>query len=339
MQNQLNLQIIDKSIEGILDDLPNECLSYLKENFEQNISNFVGSSLKLELNLVVDSSSVIPNLLYFAKKGESFLHKLIKEPFLHLYAPSVLIDEVERRIPELSIKKSQKELIMKTWISDILPKIKILNRMDLNTLFEGFFIIGERDQNDVPFVALNLQLKAHGIITKDPDIIEQPEVRTWRIKGVSSLISVFKKGTFSFFIVSKVLPNILKSIFKLGVAILRVMLEVLGEITQFVAGLVGGTIKAISKLPTWIQLMFGLGVLTLVFVKKTRNLVLDIVKGIGEGLAKFASDLFRVFRELLVQLAPLINITIVFLSYLFDSYQETVKQLSSLGSVKSSSGA
>ncbi len=330
MQSQVNLQKIDKSIEGILEDLPNDCLSYLRENFEQNISNFVGSSLKLELNLVVDSSSVIPNLIYFAKNGESFLHKLIKEPFLHLYAPSALKEEVERRIAELSIKTRLKELIMKTWTTDILPKIKILNLTDLKTLFEGYFVIGKRDPNDVPFVALNLQLKAHGIITKDPDMIEQPEVRTWRIKGVSSLISVFKKGSFSFFIISKVLPNIVKSILKLGVAILRVMLEVLGEITQFVVGLVSGTIKAISKLPTWLQLLFGLGVLALVFVKKTRNLALDILKGIGEVLVKFASDFFRVFRELLVQFAPLINITIVFLSYLFDSYQETVKQLSSL---------
>ena len=333
MITHVDFRKIDKSIEGILEGFPVDLITDLKAYFEQNISNFVGNTFKLDLKLVVDSSSIISNLISYAKRGESFLHKLITEPFLHLYAPFTLIEEVERHIKELSVKmKLNKEILMKTWNADILPRLTILNPTNLLALFEGYSIIGKRDPNDVSFLALSIQIKAHGIITKDSDIIDQPSVKTWKIKNIGSLISIFKKGSFSFFTISKILPNIFYAIFQLGVAIIRALLEVLSEITKFFIGLASGTIKAISKLPDWIMLLIGLGFIALIFEKKVITGLLAIFKEIGNLLVKFASEFLQLFKDMLEKLAPLITISIVLLNYLYNSYQETLKQISTISS-------
>ena len=327
----VSFQEIDKSIEGILKDIPLQLLSYLKRNFEQNISTFIGGSFKLELRLVVDSSSVISNIISFAKKGQSVLHKLIKEPFLQLYAPSTLKKEVEGNIAEISKKKRlDKELLMKTWRMDILPRITILDPSDFEAMFKGFLVVGRRDITDVPFVALHFQLGTHGVITKDKDIMEQPVVRTWRIRRVGGLITVFKKGAFSFFIYSKVLPNILYAVFKIGVAVLRIVFEILAKIIQFFINLASGVVKAISKLPVWAQLLVGIAAIILILEERTRNLAVEFLKRVGEAIFEFASEVYTVMKNLLESLAPLVQITLTVLTYLFNSYEETIKQLRAL---------
>ena len=327
----VNFQEIDRSIEGILKDIPPQLLNHLKRNFEQNISSFIGGSFKLELRLVVDSSSVISNLISFVKKGGSILHKLIKEPFLRLYAPSTLKKEVEKNIVKISKKKKlDKELLMKTWRMDILPKITVLEPSDFEAMFKGFLVVGKRDVTDVPFVALHFQLGTHGVITKDKDIIEQPVVRTWRMGRVSGLITVFKKGAFSFFIYSKVLPNVLYVVFEIGVAVLRIVFEILAKIIQFFINLANGAVRAISKLPDWAQLLVGIAAIILILEERTRNLAMEFLKRVGEAIFKFASEVYSVIKNLLESLAPLVQIALTVLAYLFNSYQETVKQLRAL---------
>jgi len=327
----VNFQEIDRSIEGILKDIPPQLLNHLKRNFEQNISSFIGGSFKLELRLVVDSSSVISNLISFAKRRESILHKLVKEPFLRLYAPSTLKKEVERNIAEISKKKKlDVELLMKTWRTEILPKITVLNTSDFKAMFKGFLAVGTRDKTDVPFVALHFQLGTHGVITKDKDIIEQPLVRTWRLRRVGGLITVFKKGAFSFFIYSKVLPNVLYAVFKIAVAVLRIAFEMLAKIIRFIINLASGVVRAISGLPDWAQLLVGIAAIILILEDRTRNLAVEFLKRVSEAIFEFASEVYTAIKNLLEYLAPLVQIALTVLTYLFNSYQETIKQLRAL---------
>jgi len=326
-----NFQEIDRTIEEILEGISPDFLRLLKRNFERNISNFIQGSFKLELKLVCDSSSAISSLISFARKGKSLLHRLIKEPFLRLYAPETLKIEVEKGIIEIAKKHNlDKKTLQHTWRRDILPRIRILKPTDFKALFKGFLAVGMRDVTDVPFVALNLQLGAHGVITYDKDIIEQPVVKTWRMGRVGGLITVFKKGAFSFFIYSKVLPNILLGLFKIGVAILRTILEILARIAQFFANLVGGTIRAVSRLPDWAQLLIGIAIAILILQEKTRKIATDFLKELGEAIFGFASQVYSALKDLLEALAPLVQISIAVLAYLFDSYQETINQLQAL---------
>ena len=147
---------------------------------------------------------------------------------------------------------------------------------------------------------------------------------------VGGVITVFKKGAFSFFIYSKVLPNILLGLFKIGVAILRTILEILARIVQFLANLVGGTIRTVSRLPDWAQLLIGIASVILILHEKTRKIATDFLKKLGEAIFEFASQAYSALEDLLEALAPLVQISITALAYLFNSYQETINQLQAL---------
>jgi len=330
-----DFQTIDRSIETFLKDIPHNFLVYLKENFEQHLPIIMGGTFKLESRLVIDSSSVISSLISFARKGESILHKIIKEPFLRLYAPSALEMEVEKNMIKVSKKmKLSKELLMKTWRQEILPRITVLDPIEFKALFRGFSTVGERDMTDVPFVALHFQLGTHGIITKDKDIIEQPIVRTWRVRGVESLVTVYKKGAFSFFIFSKVLPNIFYAICEIGVAILRIVLEILSKIIQFFSNLAKSGIEALSRLPDWAKILgivlAGIGTAILILNDEAREMAAALLKKVGETLAKFASEVYNTIGTLLEKLAPIIGMTLTTLTCLFNSYQKALEHLHTL---------
>jgi len=327
----LNFQEIDRSLENILGDMPPEFISGLKSNFERNIRSFVGGSVKLELRLVVDSNSVISNLLGFAKTGESVLHKLIHEPFLRLYAPSTLQKEVEENLGQICAeKKLDENRLITTLRRDILPKITILDPTQFSALLSSYLVVGMRDLTDVPFVALHFQLGTHGIITRDKDITEQPRVKTWQLRRVGNVIMVFKKGVFSFLVYSKLLPNVLLSVFKIATAVLRAALEVLIKIVRFFVNLAEGTVKAISKMPDWAQLLLIIAAVVIIFEEKARNALMNFLKEVGEMIFKFASEVYSQIKNLLQALAPFVHYALNILAYLFNCYQETMNQLRSL---------
>lgn len=152
--------------------------------------------------------------------------------------------------------------------------------------------------------------------------------------GVKSLVTVFKKGAFSFFIFSKILPNIFYAIFQIGVAILRIVLEILDKIIQFFFSLTESGIEALSKLPDWAKILVGvltgIGIVILILKEEAREMVATILKKVGEALLKFASEVYNVVATLLENLAPLIRITLTTLTCLFNSYQQALEQLHTL---------
>jgi len=330
-----DFQSIDKSLENFLKGIPRNLVLYLKQSFEQYLPTITKGSVKLESILVIDSSSVIANLIVFVKTGDSLLNKIIADPFLQLHAPSDLEREVEKGIEKVSKKlKLNIELLRKNWRENILPKIIIDSTSHSAAISQGYSLVGNRDESDVPFVALNFQLGAQGIITKDKDMIEQPVIRTWSLLGVKKLITVFRKGSFSFFIFSKALPSILKAIFYIGIAILRVMLEILDNIIQIFSNLAASGIETLSKLPDWCKILLAfagiaIGVIV-VLNEEAREIIAKTVGKIGEALSRFATDVQMIIKEMLEKIAPLAQITLTTLSCLYANYQKTIEQLNSL---------
>lgn len=331
----IDLQKIDKSLEKVMEGVPPQLLLYLKKNFQQNIAYFLGHSTKLELNIVVDSSSVIADLLSMVKKGQSKLHQLMQEPFVRFYAPTVLKAEVEEKMSDISEKKKiDREVLMETWQKEFLPNIDLREPKDLMAWIKGFITVGRRDEKDIPFVALHFELRSEGIISRDKDIIEQPKVRVWKLGRLGNVVTLFKKGSFSFFIVANLFPKIFYMLFQIGVAILRALVEIIATFITILSSIAKGTIEAISKLPDWAQIILGvlLGFAALVFVMhdKTRNAALEFFEAASEAFSQFASKLYEDIRSLLTMLAPIANIAIMLLAYLFKTLDETITQIQTM---------
>jgi len=319
---------IDKSIEKAMRGFPSQLVEYLKENFQKNIACFLGHPAKLEVDIVVDSSSIIADILSMVRKGKSKLHQLMNEPFMTFHAPTVLKAEIEERMYSISKeKKIDINALIDTWKKDFLPNINLREPKDLEARIKGLSTVGKRDKKDVPFVALYFELQSQGIVSRDKDIIEQPEVRSWKLGKLGNVVTLFKKGSLSFFIIGNVLPTIFLMLFQIGVAVLRVLVEIVEKFVMLLGGLVKGSIEAISKLPDWAKVLLGIAALIFVFYDKTRNAALEFFKEISKAIYQFAHKLYEDMRSLLTKLAPIVNIAIVSLAYLFEVLKETLVQV------------
>jgi hypothetical protein len=119
-------QAIDKSLEQAVEDIPPQLLSYLSLQFQRNVSEALGKNVELDLKLVVDTSSLISELIPFVKMGKSTLYEVAKGPFISLYAPSKLIEEVEEKIPKIARKnKIEHNSLIQAWRQAFLPRIII----------------------------------------------------------------------------------------------------------------------------------------------------------------------------------------------------------------------
>ena len=90
-----NYQKIDQSLEKIIEDIPADLIHYLRLQFQKNISNALGKTVEMSLKLVVDTNSILSELISYVKNGKSALYEISKGAFLSLYAPPKLVEEVE----------------------------------------------------------------------------------------------------------------------------------------------------------------------------------------------------------------------------------------------------
>jgi len=261
---------IDKSLEDIVGNIPSPLFQYFRLYFQKNLADVLEKDVEMDLRLVIDTSSILSELISFVKTRKSVLYEVAQGAFISLYAPSKLIAEVEEKIPEIARKnKLDQNSLIQAWQLHFRPQIIVYDTRNLLDLLFGFFVVGKRDIEDVPFVALTFSLKTHGVITRDKDIIEQPLVRTWRMGNVKKLITIFKKGSFSFFISAQFLVPLLRAIFQIGVAILRSLFDLAVKAIQFFAGLIKGLIKEVAKLPDWVKILLGIGLIAMLANEKS----------------------------------------------------------------------
>jgi hypothetical protein len=201
---------------------------------------------------------------------------------------------------------------------------------DMKAWLEGYRLVGARDVEDVPYLALTFSFETHGIITRDKDIIEQPEIRTWKIGKVKSVVTIFKKGSFSFFVTSHLLLPMFQLVFKISVSILRALLEVVKAVIQFFGNLIAGAIKAISRLPDWLKLLIGPATLAMILYDKTREAMIDSVRKIGKAIGDFMLQLYGSIKGLIAKVAPLIQITVTILHVVYSHMDQAILQLQSL---------
>lgn len=322
---------IDKSLEDIVSGVPPQLFHYFRLYFQKNLASGLGKDVEMDLRLVIDTSSVLSELISYVKTGKSVLHEIAQGAFISFYAPSKLITEVEEKIPEVSRKnKIDQNRLTQAWQIYFRPRIIVCDpRSFLDSLF-GYFIVGKRDIEDVPFVALTFSLKTHGIVTRDKDITEQPVVRTWQMGGVKRLITIFKKGSFSFFMSAQFIVPLFRVLFQMGIVVLRSLVDLAVKAIQFLTGLVRGVIREVGKLPDWIKILLGIAVIAMLVNENFRKTTLDFLRKIGESIATFLVQVYNLVKSLLEKIAPYVEFTVNVLYVLFNSVNQAIVQLQSL---------
>lgn len=322
IKNQ-GLAEIDAVINQIIKSLDPAVLDYCKEYFEKNLLYLYGG--KLEITLIIDAQAVISDAIAHVKEGKSFLLELLKSPFLKVYSPTWLRDEVDKKIPEIAEKRGVNESNLRKSAYAILEKIQIVDQENETAHTIAFTSVGYRDPKDIPYVALYFSIRSHGILTKNKHITEIPEVKTWEKPGtVGRIVSIFEKGTFSFLIVGKTLPAVLRSLCEMCTGLLRIVWEIVRMVGNAIYSLIKKDIEAISKWPDWVKALVGIGIVVTLLWEKSRKVIVDVLQSFAANIASILNWFYQGTKNLILIIAPFVEISIRFLAVLFAKIEETM---------------
>lgn len=141
------------------------------------------------MKLVIDTNIIISALI-----REGITRKMLIFPGLKLVTPEITFKEIENHIDLIAAKsKLSKNIVLR--ILDILKKnIKTIPESRwLNHYNRAENIIGKKDPNDVPFIAVALALAVDGIWSNDRDFESQSQFKIWKTAELAQMIGFIKE--------------------------------------------------------------------------------------------------------------------------------------------------
>lgn len=329
----MNLEDTATEIERMANELtrgvPAELSIYLKDQFEKFLPQFLGGFVKAEMRVVLDASSAVSEVLAFVKNGNSMLISLAKEPFLRLYAPHEIVPEVEKALLGIARKrKMDAERLLNAWRVNLLPVISLQKTESLGAWFRSMFIMAKRDVKDVPYVALSFDFQMHGVVSRDLDILDQPQVRTWRLSRIREVVTVMKKGSLMFVASSEILYPIFLAVFKFAITFLRAVFHICADVASAIGQVIKGAVTEIKKRPDWAKLAIAFAAVLAIQDERVRQ----GLRSIGKTIADFLESLINAIHSVIQLLAPLIEIPIAIALVLIKNVGEAIVQLRNLSS-------
>lgn len=270
-------------------------LKEAKSYFETTLHSL--GKYELELKVIVDANIVIQEGLSYVKNGKSSLMSISKSPFFKILAPTWLLKELSEKIPIVAKERKIDEQTLRTAIDEIIKLINIVEVKNEEAYALAKSILGDRDpeSKDVPYVALYLSVKSHGILTADKDILEQKQIKTFgKVGYAGKIVSKLERGTLSFLVVGEAMPLALIALYEITTAILTEIwkaLKTLGEAFISVAAL---GVAALSELPNWVVVAIGVAMLIVVFWEEAREWA---VKNILEPICKTVVNVLKGLYE------------------------------------------
>ena len=329
----------DKKLTTFVHNLPNELVKYVKSKILETNTFFKNSSFQLEL--VADTNIIFSEVRSLMVNGSSFFLKIVDNPFIKVYAPSQLRQELYEKI-KLKFPKDSKTKNFD--IKDCLAKAdlllsKITIRDDITTASwnKAKSCLQERDAKDISFVALHFTLKTHGVLTKDKDISDQKEIKTWKLGEAGKVITEINKGTFSFLILNVSLPPIWEAIYGLVATIWAAFIEIVeGLITLFTAVLTR-SVSAIANMPPELALIIGIAAIFIMVADELREKVGEFFKMLWEQIKKFIRAIREIFKaiwetlkEIFEALKPVFNVSLQLLDYFVLQSVQAMQRLDQL---------
>ena len=231
----------DKNLKDILGNLDNQDVEVLKNsynsfkdylieikeglsqeqidnlnNFFMNILNHISEGFKFRLEFVVDTNIIFAEIRAILKGNPSFLRRIINFPFLKLFAPPKIREELFNVIDRDLFKDLDKNKAY-SLAESFLIKINILNEKNVNAWNRAYSLLAEYDKDDVHFLALAISIGAHGIITKDKHFKKQDEIKVFPLGECGRTAITVSHSALSFYILDKsfdkVIPKIIDILF------------------------------------------------------------------------------------------------------------------------------
>jgi predicted nucleic acid-binding protein len=306
---------VDQKFTELIHNFPAELTNYIKTKIHENTSLFNNNSFELEL--IADTNIIFSEVRSLMVNKSSFFLKISANPYVKIYAPSVLKTELYEKI-KLKFPKDRKtkdfEIHECLKTADLLlSKINIRDDITITSFNKAKSYMEKRDAKDIPFVALNLSLKTHGILTKDRDISDIEEIKTWKLGEAGKVITEIHKGSFLFLILNTSLPQIWKVISELVSIIWVTFINIIEGLIIFFRSILTKSIEGIAKMPPELSLIIGIAAIFLLVADKLRNelgefllilwkqikKIIQIVKSVFKAIWETLKDIYEALKPLL----------------------------------------
>lgn len=135
--------------------------------------------------LVVDS-----NIVFAALLKESTTRILLLNPPCPLYAPRLLLEEIDKYEGIIRKRSGLSKKDFETILRLITEKIIFVEKEEYSVnLHKAYHLLGSIDPGDVPFLALALAVHADGIWTENVKHFgKQQKIKVWSTKKIVALV-------------------------------------------------------------------------------------------------------------------------------------------------------
>lgn len=330
---------LDKEFTNFVHNLPSELVKYVKNKILETKSFFQNSNFQLEL--VADTNIIYSEVRSLMVNNSSFFLKISDNPFIKIYAPSQLRVELHEKIKLKFPKDSKtknfniKECLEKADL--LLSKIIIRDDIATASWSKAKSFMQERDAKDISFVALNFTLRTHGVLTKDKDISDNEEVKTWKLGEAGKVITEINKGAFSFIILNVSLPPIWEAIYALVATVWGAFIEVVEGLIALFAAISTRSIAAIANMPPELAIMIGVAAILIMLADDLRRKVGEFFLMLWEEIKKVIRVIREIFKaiwgalkEVIEALRPILYVSLQLLAYFVFQSRQAVQRLDQL---------
>jgi len=343
MKNSEQRETVIKNIESKypqFEELWNNIVENLGDSFITNVRSIFGNELnnifkygQFDISVVIDNNFIFGQIKNIVSKKsrleDSFVYKLVESSCVKVYAPYKLKEELFDKIESIIVSGKS---IATQYASQLLSKISVQDAYWIDEWKKANNLIGDIDQDDVPYLALCFDKETHGILSKDKIFKSQCDSQVWNIGDTEKIISCYKSGFLSFSLIHGG-TFALNKVHDFLIVIFRQILELISDVFRCLAGLLKEGVTYISKLPDYIKcILIGFG---LVFISSPeyRKKGVDVINKIREALTPVMQNLraflinFVSFIETLKSSFNNFNNILEFLSI---EYQRLIKKMESL---------
>ncbi len=313
----------------LVNKVGDEFVNHIKTHFQSQYEIFREIS-DFQITVVVDNNFIFGQIKNIVERNKSletsFIYRISKLSSVKIYAPPKLVEELFDKIEK--ILKGDKELARK-YANTILERIEVKDAFWINEWKTANNLIGHVDSDDVPYLALALEVGSHAIISKDAIFHTQGVSKVWTIQDTDKVITNYHRGCVSFCFIGT-MPSILQLIWEIFLIIFKVIGEILKGFVFALAYLAGGTISIAGKIPSNILVgVLGLGALALLFSEKARSGLKDVMGEVRnviqvcvEGIAQFINWLSSLIEQIWDVFKPVGITAIEFAAYFLSEYYE-----------------
>lgn len=299
--------VVDRTVTQVGRDLDPSFHDFV---LTQLVSTFVAgasSPQPVKTILVLDTNILFGDCRSVALGRPSSTERMFHSPALELWGPEELreelLEKIETELPEKASKPKARAHAKK-----LLSAIRLKAATELAAVRRARELIAGYDADDVPFLALALQVGAHAVVSRDTRSLgRQTEVPRWDIGGVAQVVGTAEGGSLALFVVGATAEALARAAEQVFVAVVAAINSALVLVANLIGAAVEGLAEILARIPPDVQsalalalVAAGIGVgLGMIFDKGFREAVLDAIGKVGAAVGRVVSWIIKAVSRLL----------------------------------------